>query len=264
MRRLGIIRKMTAPLSSWHSEVSGSGSVPLVCVHGWCCEGGQFAQLAAEFAPDFRVFRPDLPGHGGTPLSDFQPGFVAYAEALAGWIAEQNLDRPVLLGHSMGGVLALMTAARVGARAVINLDGSLPAAPTTLAAQATIRGWLDLPDFRQRLANALRDGFFLAHERDSRAEAVIRHMCAAPEAVLRFLPETIGTLDASRILPEIEAPVLYIGAEKPRFDGAAAQALRPGLCLDRIPGAGHFLQIFAPKEVAARTKEFLSPTLRAG
>jgi pimeloyl-ACP methyl ester carboxylesterase len=248
--------------TQWHCEISGSGTSPLVFVHGWCCEGGQFAQLAEAFENDYRVYRPDLPGHGLTPLGTFRPGFEAYADALAEWIADRQLDSPTLIGHSMGGALALMTATRVPLRTVINLDGSLPAAATTLAAQATVREWLATPGFRQRLGGAIREGFFLPNERDAQAEMVIEAMCSAPEAVLRFLPETIGTLDASRILPHVTIPVLYIGAENPRFDAEAAGALLSDLTLERIRHAGHFLHLRAPRQVAELARAFLSPSSR--
>lgn len=251
---------MAALHPAWHCEISGTGPVPLVCVHGWCCEGAQFTRLAEQFSDRYQIFRPDLPGHGRTPLGDFQPGFDAYAEALAAWIGERELDRPVLLGHSMGGALALMTATRIPVRAVINLDGSLPAAPKTLAAQATVRTWLGQPDFRDRLAGALREGFFLPHERDGRSEEVIRAMCGAPEPVLRFLPETIASLDASKLLPKIQAPVLYVGAENPRFDSAMARTFLPALRLEHVRGTGHFLHLFAPRQVAQLTSQFLGPT----
>ena len=249
--------------SDWHCDVFGSGDTPLVFVHGWCCEGGQFGLLAKEFAKSHRIFCPDLPGHGRTPLGTFSPGFETYADALAGWIEGQRLDRPILIGHSMGGALALMTATRVAVRSVINLDGSLPAAPATLAAQKVIREWLDLPDFRSRLAEALRGGFFLPHERDARAEEIIRKMTAAPKAVLRFLPETIGSLDPSRILARIKAPVLYIGAQKPRYDATTAKTLLPDVQIERLPDAGHFLHVYAPAQVAALARAFLSPTSKA-
>lgn len=254
---------MTKP-SEWHCDISGSGNFPLVLVHGWCCQGQQFAALAKEFGSDFRVFRPDLPGHGQTRLGDFRPGFEAYSNALAGWISDRKLDRPILLGHSMGGVLSLMTATRISARAVINLDGSLPAADSTLAAQATLRSWLDQPDFLPRLAGAIREGYFLPHERDAESDEVIRGMCSAPEAVIRFLPETFQTLNPSQILPQMYSPVLYIGAENPRFDAEQARALLPQLQLAHIRGAGHFLHMRAPRQVAELVKTFLNPTLRAG
>lgn len=249
--------------SEWHCDVSGSGDLPLVFVHGWCCQGQQFAALAREFDSAFRVYRPDLPGHGQTPLGDFQPSFEAYADALAGWIVDRKLERPVLIGHSMGGALALMAATRVSTRAVINLDGSLPAAPTTLTAQAALRSWLNLPDFLPRLAGAIREGYFLPHERDAQADEVIRSMCSAPDAVLRFLPETIGTLAPFQILPKVHAPVLYVGAENPRYDAEQAQALLPQLKLAQIRGTGHFLHMRAPRQVTELAKAFLNPTSKA-
>lgn len=238
-------------------EVSGSGVIPLVCVHGWGCEKGQFDRLAHAFADDFRIYRFDLPGHGGTPLEGFAPDFEVYAGAVAEFIASRRLEKPVVLGHSMGGVLSLMASPRVRPRAIINLDGSMPAAPHVLAGQVTLRGWLDAPDFRQRLAGALREGFFLPSERDARCEEIIRTMCSAPEAVLRFLPEHIGDLKPDQILREVNVPVLYVGPDTPRFDLARASALMPRLRFEQIQGAGHFLHIYALPRVVALVRDFL-------
>ncbi len=251
------MRPSTTPGLDWHCEVSGNGTIPLVCVHGWCCEGGQFTKLGKMLDADFRIYRPDLPGHGQTPLGTFEPGFAQYSAALADWISQQNLKPPVLLGHSMGGVLCLMAAKRVGARAVINLDGSLPAARSTLDGQAALRGWLGEPDFLERLAAALRESHYLPHERDEEMAEIIRRMCSAPESVHRFLPETIDTLRPEQILAEVRMPVLYIGADKPRFDTAAAQALLPQLTMKQIPDTGHFLHLRAPGQVADLVREFL-------
>lgn len=243
---------------SWHVQESGTGPLPLVCVHGWGCDGSQFASVAEKLAPAFHVYQPDLPGHGQTPLGGFVPSFENYALALAEWVAGKELPSPVLLGHSMGGVLSLMAAARIRARAVINLDGSLPAAARSLAGQAQIRSWRDLPDFRERLAGALREGFFLPHERDAGAEAVIRQMCAAPEAVLRFLPEEAPRLDPAQILSEVRMPVLYIGAENPRFDLDRARTLLPHLHFELIQHTGHFLPLRAPERVANLVRAFVT------
>ena len=140
-----------------HFEVSGSGEVPLICTHGWACNGDQFIELSRLLTKDLRVFRLDLPGHGRTPLDGFLPGFESYSGLIADFALKHNLERPVLLGHSMGGVLSLMAAAsaRIQPRAVVNLDGFLPPTGETLAGQQLIRSWLDEPDFRGRLARLL-------------------------------------------------------------------------------------------------------------
>ncbi|MGO8839385.1 MAG: alpha/beta fold hydrolase [Limisphaerales bacterium] len=246
-----------------HFEVSGSGDVPLVCIHGWACNGDQFVDLSRHLAKDFRIFRLDLPGHGRTPLDGFLPGFELYAGMMVDFILKHKLERPVLLGHSMGGMLSLMAAAagRLQPRAVINLDGSLPPTEETLAGQKMIHGWLDEPDFRRRLALLLRKVFFLPSEHDPRCEAILQTMCSAPEPVLRFLPEQIGGLHPDRILPKVTAPVLYVGCAVPLFDSQKAAAVIPHLRLEQIPDAGHFLHIYAADRLAAILKSFLGPVM---
>lgn len=243
-----------------HFEVSGSGPFPLVCIHGWACDGSQFRELSGRLEGAFRVFRPDLPGHGATPLGGFRPGFERYAEVIAEFVRDQQLDRPVLIGHSMGGVLCLIAAAsgRVRPRAVVNLDGSLPITEGAVVGQRVLRGWLEEPDFRRRLAVWLRDTFFLPAERDARCDAIVRTMCNAPEAVLRFLPEQVDQLQPDRILPQIRVPVLFVGSASPRFDTSRARSLLPRLRLEQFPDVGHFLPVYAPDRVAALVRTFLA------
>ena len=240
-----------------HFDASGSGEIPIICIHGWACEGGQFLELSRALGPQFRVYRPDLPGHGRTPLGTFVPSYDNYTSFIVDFALAHGLENPVLLGHSMGGVLALMAAAthRLQPRAIINLDGSLPPAQQTLAGLAMVRSWLDKPDFRERLAAALRESFFLPHERDARSEAIIQQMCSAPEAVLRFLPEHFDSLNATHILPKVQVPTLYIGADHPRFD--VDKVALAQLRLEHFAGSGHFLHLYALPQVAASVEEFL-------
>ena len=241
-------------------EVSGSGGIPLICVPGWACNAGQFIELAGLLAGKFRVFRLDLPGHGRTPLDGFTPGFDAFAGKITDFVLKHKLERPVLLGHSMGGVLSLMAAASgwLQPRAVINLDGSLPSAKKSLAGLRMIRGWLNDPEFRPRLAKLLRETFFLSFERDTRCEAIIQTMCSAPEAVLRFLPEQADGLHPGKILPRVKAPVLFVGSAVPRFDSETAATMITNFRLERIPNAGHFLHVYAADKVAALIENFLA------
>jgi pimeloyl-ACP methyl ester carboxylesterase len=82
-------------------------------------------------------------------------------------------------------------------------------------------------------------------------------MCSAPEAVLRFLPERVGEMDARVVLPKIACPVLLVGSAAPRFDPAQARSILPGLRYEQIPGAGHFLQVYAAQEVVRLVRDFV-------
>jgi pimeloyl-ACP methyl ester carboxylesterase len=241
-----------------HFEFSGAGEIPMICTHGWACDGAQFFELSQFLEKDFRIFRPDLPGHGRTPLKQFSPGFETYANALVDFALTHELEGAVLLGHSMGGVLSMIAASsgRLRPLAVINLDGSFPASEKTLEGQKMIRGWIGEPDFRERLANLLREAFFLPAERDERCEAILATMCSAPDEVLRFLPEHVAELQPNSVLRKVRAPTLYVGSATPRFDKERAAALIPNFRFEQID-AGHFLHVYQAADVARKVQEVM-------
>lgn len=84
--------------------------VPLVCLHGVTASAEEFAWLAERLAGDHRVVRPSFRGHGDSGRPDgpyLGPDYVADAVA----VLEQAVDGPALvLGHSLGGVVALAVA----------------------------------------------------------------------------------------------------------------------------------------------------------
>lgn len=237
-------------------EELGTGKTPLVCIHGWGCNSGQFHDVARLLAPSFRIFLPDLPGHGRTPLGSFVPTFENYANALVDFIESLGPNPPVLLGHSMGGVLALIAASKTEVAAIVNLDGAFPAKPGVVDAQRVFRERLKAPGDLSWFRDSLREAFFDPSELGERAEEIIAGMCSMPEPVLHFLPDQIGTLDAASVLPRLNAHALYVGSARPRFDEPVARMLNPKFSFCEIPGTGHFLQIFAPDAVAELVRKF--------
>lgn len=105
---------------------------PVVIIHGMWCQGAHLARLAALLSSrtyDCRVLT--LPAH--TPGGD-QPRAVAalsitdYVEAAARFVDEQGFDQPpVVIGHSMGGLIAQLLAARRAVAALVLLTPAAPA-----------------------------------------------------------------------------------------------------------------------------------------
>lgn len=83
----------------------------LVAVHGNFASAAWWRDLVARPPAGWQVLAPDLPGFAGTPYGG-DVSISVYADWLGAWIAERNLDRPVLLGHSLGGAVVLDLAAR--------------------------------------------------------------------------------------------------------------------------------------------------------
>lgn len=97
----------------------------VVMTHGAFCGGWAFETFRTPFeARGWRVLTPDLPGHGegqsvaGLSMSDYARSLVRLCEDLP--------EAPVLLGHSMGGLVSQLAARRTKARALVLLAPSPP------------------------------------------------------------------------------------------------------------------------------------------
>jgi pimeloyl-ACP methyl ester carboxylesterase len=97
----------------------------IVMTHGAFCGGWAFETFRAPFeAAGWTVLAPDLPGHGeGESVAGLS--MADYARALAR-LCQDLPESPVLLGHSMGGLVAQMAARRVRPRALVLLAPSAP------------------------------------------------------------------------------------------------------------------------------------------
>lgn len=91
--------------------VGGDGP-PLLLVHGFAGAASNFAVLAPLLARRHRVLVPDLPGHGGSAPLRAAPNLAVYADRVAAVAAREGVESAAVLGHSMGGVVALRLAVR--------------------------------------------------------------------------------------------------------------------------------------------------------
>ncbi|SNS99461.1 Pimeloyl-ACP methyl ester carboxylesterase [Asanoa hainanensis] len=84
------------------------GAVPMVLLHGGGGDGTSWDQLAPRFAQDRPVYVPDLRGMGASERSG-PYGPTVFRDDLLALLDKLSLDRVVLVGHSLGGLVALLT-----------------------------------------------------------------------------------------------------------------------------------------------------------
>lgn len=87
------------------------GGPPLVLAHGFSDDGGCWASIAEALAGEYDLIMPDARGHGRSSAPEREYGPEAHARDLAGLIAGLGLERPLLLGHSMGAISIMTLAA---------------------------------------------------------------------------------------------------------------------------------------------------------
>ena len=92
-------------------ETHGSGR-PLILIHGGLGTGDMFGPVRTELAAHHQVITPDLQGHGRTADIDRPLDVRLMADDIAALIRHLGLDKPDLVGYSLGGGVALMTAVK--------------------------------------------------------------------------------------------------------------------------------------------------------
>src|SRR5262245_29764657 len=81
---------------------------PLVLLHGWAASHKFWRYCLTAFSPRWRVIAPDLVGFGLSEKPDRDYSVEGYAQWLGRFLDALKLDRVTLLGHSMGGTIALL------------------------------------------------------------------------------------------------------------------------------------------------------------
>lgn len=233
-------------------ETAGVGDPALLFVHGWCCDRTFFEPQFRHFAARHRVIALDLRGHGAS-RPDPADSCEAFADDVLAVAAHAGLSRPVVVGHSLGGLVALTCAARPDAvRAAVLVDPA-PMLPGRGQASFVRR----LPDVAADADGSWRAAFmarlFGPHDTVRRDETV-----AAARAVP--LPVAVGgwraivEFDGAAVLPRVAVPVLLVTAGEPEA-GAVEQLA--DVTLGRTVGTGHFLQLQVPDQLNPMIERWL-------
>jgi N-formylmaleamate deformylase len=202
--------------------------------------------LAVRLAERHRVVSVDPRGRGLSEHPESGYELTAYADDLAGLIAALGLDRPTVLGHSMGARIAAALAAyhpRVPG-AVILADPPLTG-PGRARYPVPIDPYVD--SLRKAKAGAtaddMRPGF--PTWSDEHLELRAKWLGTCSEAAVVETYERFHTEDLHVLLPRIEVPVLFVyGAESPVVPAASLPELRrllPGARFAAVERAGHMI-----------------------
>ena len=84
-------------------DVVGKGKTALIFIHGWSCDGRYWQNQIPVFAKEYKVVAIDLAGHGHSSLDRSEFSMLSFANDVKAIIDKENIDRAILIGHSMGG-----------------------------------------------------------------------------------------------------------------------------------------------------------------
>ncbi|MFE6228992.1 MULTISPECIES: alpha/beta fold hydrolase [unclassified Streptomyces] len=236
-------------------DLPGDGPVR-VYLHGLgCTAASDFAHIATHPAlAGGRALLVDLLGHGLSDRpADFDYRPEGQAAAVAALLDHLDLTGVHLVGHSMGGAVALhLAAARPGriARLVV-------AEPNLYAGG----GAFSTPVARQREEDFVRGGFARMLALADRADYAARLRLADPRAVHRCAVALVegGDPEAGDLLAALTLPRAFLVGEKSLPDPAAEQAAAMGVPVLEVPGAGHNMMLDNPDGFATALARALAP-----
>jgi len=227
----------------------------LVLVHG---AGGSRLLWPPQLRrlPGATVYTLDLPGHGrsGGPACDTVAG---YAGAIAAFLDEVGVAQAVIVGHSMGGAIALTLALdladRVAGLVLVATGARLRVTPTIL--ESIHR------DFEAAVELVSRAMWSPAAE-PVLVERGRRALLEAGPAVLASDLTACDRFDVMERLGEIAAPTLVVAGSADvltplKYARFLAERIPNARC-EILEGAGHMVMLERPAEVARAVGEFLS------
>ncbi len=227
------------------SGTGGHGLPPLVFVHGLGESGLCFEEVLAEPRLDrWRRLAPDLVGYGRSAWSDEPLSLPQQADRINDWLAERGEAPAVVIGHSMGGVVALLLAERHPGRvaAVVDVEGNKSPRDCVFSGRAAGQ---DLGDFVASGFDELIDDVYAngAREPALRTYYASLRLCDPRAFHLNGheLVELSATERLAHRLAELPTPDRYIagvpGGAAPRSLELLAEA---GVPCVRVSPSGHW------------------------
>ena len=237
---------------------TGSGEPALVFIHGWCCDQSMWGDQIEAFAPNHRIIAIDLRGHGQSDKPDQDYDIAGFADDMSWLIREIGLDRPVLIGHSMGGVTALKLVREHPdiARAAVFVDAGIMPIPEEIRPLIgqTIEA-LKSPSYREVATNVVKQFLFREESPPALRDEVAASMATAPQRVMYTAIQS--TLDEANFpAGPVPIPSLFVKAATLQATEDQINERYPGMEVVSVD-AGHFIQLEKPAELNALIARFL-------
>jgi len=239
-----------------------SPSATVMLIHGWSCDSTYWSAQLDALREHFEVITIDLAGHGQSPAMRTNFSMASFGRDVADVVAQLPADQSlVLVGHSMGGPVAVEAAVLLGerVRGVIGVDTFASIGlPKPSQAENAARLAAFERDFSGTTRAFVSQSFFRPDADPVLRERIANDMASADPKVALAAIQGLNDWDGTQRLPLLKQPIATINADQVPVDESKLQGYAPSFRLITLAGQGHFLMMENP----ARFNPVLIETIR--
>ena len=244
-------------------DVRGDGETALVFLHGWCSNRTFWKEQFDEMAKQYRVVAIDLPGHGESGRNREEWSIASFAEDVKTVVESLDLKQVILIGHSMGGLVALEAAPLmpdvvigvIGIDAISNVESENQSDMMERAIAA-----FDA-DFEGTM-NAFIPRLFSPNTDSTVVQWVAKSSAKADKAMALSIMRGVSEIDEKNLLSSAGVPVrcIYAASDDPSGPHSYVEINKKYADFDAVfvDGVGHFLYLENPDEVNRHLLAFIN------
>jgi pimeloyl-ACP methyl ester carboxylesterase len=249
-------------------HVYGTAEPALVFIHGWGCDSNYWREQIPAFKARYTLVTVDLAGHGGTDANRSEWTMARFGQDVATVLATIPNQKLILVGHSMGGPVAIEAARLVKDRVVgiIGVDtfktigAPVPSKPQTDAIVKRFEA-----DFIGQTRAMVAERFFAPGANETLKGKVAYDLSLTPQRVGVGALRAALEYDFTGPLEDVSVPIVAINSDLGEpVNEARIRKVLPKFRAVTLAGDGHFLMLEDPARFNPALETEIQALLAAG
>lgn len=242
---------------NFHYTVQGEGA-PIILMHGWGCNLTTLQSVEKVAMENHKVYNVDFPGFGESREPSQVWGVEEYTQLIEQFVKAENIENPILLGHSFGGRVGILYSSRNKVNKLILVDAA------GVKPRRSLKYYFKV--YTYKLGKKLMPLIYGKERAQQRIDAMRAKRGSSDynnaSPMMRAILSKVVNEDLKEKMPLIKAPTLLIWGENdtatPLRDAKIMEKLIPNAGLVSFPGCGHYSFLDNPFQFAAVLRSFLN------
>ena len=245
----------------FHYTVEGEGQ-PIVLMHGWGCYHTTFASIEKVLLPSMKVYNVDFPGFGASSEPEQVWGVEEYTQLIEQFVKAEDIENPIMLGHSFGGRVGILYSSRNDVKKLILVDAAGVKPSRSIKYYVKVYSYKAMKRLLPIVFGAKKGQELLDKYRGKSGSSDYNNSTPKMRAIL----SKVVNEDLKSVMPKIKCSTLLIWGKNdtatPLKDAQIMEKLIPDAGLVAFDGVGHYSFLENQYQFAAVLKSFLKDEMK--